>query len=252
VDVILTTGNGHQQQQLNSSKCEEFSEATGKSRRVSQSGASDSNCPVVKYVVEIQLNGNPVRQTVKGSQLCRLKNQLTKDKIYIIVKLNCEVTNQMVWTLTDEAMRKHQIEKMTFADFYRGEAPHFEQTFGRGQFSRAHMLNRSIETKSTPNKSQPKQQQQQNTGKANSAASSKNAKSMNKKASPTSSTNANKNNQNHAANKKSSKTATGAAASANEPSSDDDSTEIDENDPEANEFAHRIVQILEKKGKKLK
>lgn len=118
----------------------------------------------IKYVVEIgQKPNGTVRQTVRGGQLARAKNQLTKEKIYIIVRLNCEAPSNGRWQLTDEAVKRHRIDELSFTDIFGGEAPQFEQTFGRGQFSRANQLNQSKQLNNSQSK--PSSQQSNNNNK---------------------------------------------------------------------------------------
>lgn len=101
----------------------------------------------------------------------RIKNQLTKDKIYTIVKLNCEVTGQEnLWKLTDQAINKYKIHQMKFGEFFRGDPPSFETTYGRGQFSKTNVMNRSLNTsnnKLSPKSSNSKLKQNSSTNQAN-------------------------------------------------------------------------------------
>lgn len=104
----------------------------------------------IKYVLETYSTTSPqaIRQTVKSNQIQRTKNLLTKDKIHIIIKNNCEVDSQMIWTLTNACLERHNVNSMKFGDIFRGDPPQFEFSFGRGQFSRSNVKNTS-----------PKQQQ---------------------------------------------------------------------------------------------
>lgn len=230
---------------------------------------------LLKYVVEYQFNGNSLRQTVKANQVCRVKNLLTKDKIYVIVKLNCEVftSNQhSVWHLTEQAIKKHKLDEAKYTDFFRGDEPMFEQTYGRGQFSRSNVLNKSLDVKSssqTVNKSSSSgasaktMSKSKSTSNINSNSTSKqqhqkpktapnNAPSSKKQNTSTSSTSVSKNQSLNHASSNNTSSHKKSKTTANGHSSEDDHTEIDENDQEASEFALRIVQILSKKGKNLK
>jgi len=106
----------------------------------------------IKYVVEIEskINGATSRHTVKAAQLSRSKNLLTKEKIYIIIKTYCEVTlMNSVWTVTPAAKAKLNLSQTKFSEFFKGEPPQFEATYGRGQFSRSQQ-NKSLNTTKSP------------------------------------------------------------------------------------------------------
>jgi hypothetical protein len=92
----------------------------------------------IKYVVETYATNTPQsnRQTVKANQIQRPKNLLTKDKVSMIVKTNCETNAKQVWCLTREAEERHKVASIRFSDIFRGEPPTFECTFGRGQFAK--------------------------------------------------------------------------------------------------------------------
>lgn len=220
-------------------------------------------------MVEYHVNGNPIRQTVKASQISRVKNLLTKEKIYIIVKLNCEASNNMNWQLSEHAIKKHQIDRMKYSDIFCGEPPQFEQTFGRGQFSRAKLNSSTSSThvnntsKSQLNNSTNKSQSAHNSNSNNQASSkqkksatSNNAQTSNSKKTTSTQNGAAAVNQNgknkSAAASASSHTSNNANKKAknntNEATSDDDGSILGDNDPEANQNALRIVQILNKKS----
>lgn len=76
------------------------------------------------------------------------------------MRLNCEAPSNGRWQLTDEAVKRHHIDELSFSDIFGGEAPQFEQTFGRGQFSRANQLNQSKQLNSSQSK--PSSQQSNN------------------------------------------------------------------------------------------
>lgn len=189
----------------------------------------------VKYVVEYaQKPGS--RQTVRANQLARPKNLVTKEKVYIIIRLYCEATGaNSTWQLSDEAARRHRIGDMCFADIFGGEAPRFEHTFGRGQFSRSHQLNQSRTGKSSPPsaKQQHQQQPQKHKQQASANVAHTKQKSNTPAAAPATAANAKK-------------------ASKQVDMSDDEanSTSLSSKDPnsELNQTALRIVQILDKKG----
>ena len=84
--------------------------------------------------------------TVNANLVQRTKNCLTKDKIYMIIKTNCEVNSKNIcWSLTDAALEKHKTNKLKFSDVFKGDPPLFGQTFGRGQFSKStSRLNESL------------------------------------------------------------------------------------------------------------
>lgn len=85
----------------------------------------------IKYVVEVienssntSNNNSSQRSTVNASHVQRTKNCITKDKIYIILKTNCEVVNsnkQIRWMVTEQAMEKHNIKRITFNDIFKGK-----------------------------------------------------------------------------------------------------------------------------------
>jgi len=81
----------------------------------------------IKYVVEVIENGGASgnsanrTSTVNASHVQRTKNCITKDKIYMIIKTNCEVNKQIRWTLTEAAMEKHKINKVKFTDIFKGK-----------------------------------------------------------------------------------------------------------------------------------
>ena len=89
----------------------------------------------IKYVVEVientsysNNNNNSQRSTVNASHVQRTKNCITKDKIYIILKTNCEVVNsnkQIRWMVTEQAMEKHNIKRITFNDIFKGKYKNF-------------------------------------------------------------------------------------------------------------------------------
>lgn len=107
----------------------------------------------IKYQVELQQGGNPTKQVVNSSQLSRSKNLLTKDKIYIIIKLNCEVNENSIWTVNESARNRLNLNAMKYSDIFKGEPPHFETTYGRGQFSRTNAQKQNDSQKKSPNKS---------------------------------------------------------------------------------------------------
>lgn len=91
----------------------------------------------IKYVVEVIENNNNSSNnnncsntsqsnrtsTVNASYVQRTKNCITKDKIYMILKTNCEVVNsnkQIRWMVTEAAMEKHKINRITFNDIFKG------------------------------------------------------------------------------------------------------------------------------------
>ena len=106
----------------------------------------------IKYVIEMEskLNGATSRHTVKAAQLSRSKNLLTKEKIYIIIKTHCEVAvMNSIWTVTPASKAKLNLSQTKFSEFFKGEPPQFEATFGRRQFSSS-QRNKSLNTTKSP------------------------------------------------------------------------------------------------------
>ena len=123
----------------------------------------DIDASKIKYVVEVvNPTGDGSRQTVTANQVQRTKNCLTKDKIYMIIKTNCEVNKQISWTLTEKAMEKHKVGKMKYTDIFRGEAPQYDKSFGRGQYARklnesaSNAQNKSVNASPSANKNKKK------------------------------------------------------------------------------------------------
>ncbi|CAF0741721.1 unnamed protein product [Brachionus calyciflorus] len=150
----------------------------------------------IKYVIETATNQ---KQTVKANQICRTKNLLTKDKIYIYIKLNCEISSDGIWRMVDESILNYNLDKMKFSEIFSGYPPKFAVTFGRGQFSKTNVLNRSL---------------------------------------------------NQSLNKSTTNTTT-KPEPEEKPHVDSDESEIDDNDPESQEYANLIVRILNKKVRDL-
>ena len=153
-----------------------------------------------------------MRQTVRSSQLARSKNLLTKEKIYMLIRLYCETASNSTWQLSDEASTRFGIGELKFSDIYGGEPPQFEHTFGRGQFSRSSQSNSS------------------KTSSLNTSGKNFNPKN-----------NVNSSAQSSTASKKPTK---------GDLSDDDIKANAFSKDPnsEVNQNALRIVQILDKKG----
>ena len=130
----------------------------------------------------------------------RTKNLLTKDKIYIIIKTNCDALHS-IWTLTERAKNRFNLNQFHFTDLFKGDPPCFEATYGRGQFSRNSLNNsRSSLNTSKHNKSitstsgsSPSRKQQQITKYLND---SKNTSVSNKSSSKSSSSQNNNSNNN--------------------------------------------------------
>lgn len=190
----------------------------------------------------VQKPNGAVRQTVRGAELARPKNLLTKEKIYIIVKLNCEAASNSTWQLSEESVHKYRVEEMSFAEIFGGEPPQFEQTFGRGQFSRSSQLNQS--KTSLNNSSQVL---------ASSKPSSANAVNSKKVLSQPANSHSKKTSVSSSS---SSATATSldkkSSASKASPSEEDNALGIFwSKDPnaEVNQNALRIIQILNKKSR---
>ena len=120
---------------------------------------------------------------------------LTKEKIYILIKLSCEISSDGIWRVNDEAIEKYNLNNTKFSEIFSGYPPKFEVTFGRGQFSKSNTLNRSLN------------------------------QSMNK--------------------------SVNKSKTEEKPKPDSDESEIDENNPESQEFANKIVKILCKKVRDL-
>ena len=96
------------------------------------------------------------RMTLSGSQIARAKNQLTKDKLYMLVKKNSETnaSNGNVWTLSERVQRRFATATLKFTDIYSGPPPAFPQTLPITSSS-------STSTSKTSAASPRKQQQQQ-------------------------------------------------------------------------------------------
>ena len=94
IDILIPQSALMEQQQQQSSsfdepidvEMEQTNQSNGK--KTQQSNGLLIDASKIKYLVESEskLNGQSTRQTVKCNQLSRFKNQLTKDKIYIIIK----------------------------------------------------------------------------------------------------------------------------------------------------------------------
>lgn len=195
IDVLipqsaLSEQHQHQQQQQASSSFEESIdvELDQPNTKKPQSAATNGllvDAAKIKYLVETEskLNGQSTRQTLKANQLVRFKNQLTKDKIYIIIKTNCDVLHS-VWTISEKAHFKFNLTSTKFSELFKGDPPCFQTTYGRGQFSRT-SLNNSKLNKSLSNTSISKQKQSLNnsrsSSKQQSAASPQKKSSKSKK-----------------------------------------------------------------------
>jgi hypothetical protein len=212
---------------------------------------------------------------------------LTKDKLYILVKMYCEITDG-VWTVTESASERFDLSGFKFSEVFRGAPPQFQQSFGRGQFSKNNLLmNKLNDSKSANNANQSL-----NKSKSNATASphankkqpnGNNNTSINKSKSQTPSkpsakspskpeTNGkSKAKQPEASGKSKAKgqankpeatvgvnqlngthknTANGSLVNKNlklNDSTDDDSSVVDQDMDEANEFALKIVRILSMK-----
>lgn len=158
--------------------------------------ALEINPDKIRYVLEIEskINGSTTTQTVRGPQIRRANNTLTKDKIYIIVKTYCDQKDS-VWVVTEPSMEKFEMAQASYKDFFKGillldyqchfcivliqcclgEPPHFDVTFGRGQFS-VSTVNKSVTSSSkSPSKGGNKK------AEANRSKSEKKSKSGGKK-----------------------------------------------------------------------
>lgn len=164
IDILIPQSALMEQQQQQSSsfdepidvEMEQTNQSNGK--KTQQSNGLLIDASKIKYLVESEskLNGQSTRQTVKCNQLSRFKNQLTKDKIYIIIKMNCEVLASQ-WLLTDRAKSRFHLKDIKFSELFKGDPPRFVTTYGRGQFSR-NSLNNSKLNKSSNNNASSKQQ----------------------------------------------------------------------------------------------
>jgi hypothetical protein len=112
---------------------------------------------------------------------------LTKDKLYVLVKMHCEITDG-VWKVTDSAAERFDLAGFKFSEVFRGgAAPQFQQSFGRGQFSKNNLLmNKLDDSKSSSNANQS-----MNKSKSNASASPH--ANANKKQPPTTNNNNNNN-----------------------------------------------------------
>jgi bromodomain adjacent to zinc finger domain protein 1A len=220
----------------------------------------------IKYIVELTSSNQiqPTRQNINASQVVRIKNALTKDKLYMITKLNCEVNSQTIWALTDYSMNKHKLNQIKFTDIFKGDQPKFEQSYGRGQFSKSNTQGKHNESS---NMSSPKKKNNSSftsnnqrktlpeSNKSNKLKSSQSASNINK-----ASSNKNQNSSlNSSINSKKSKSNTSQKEqNSNKKLKSPSSNKVKQNKiNESNEdleldenvkFAQRVVQVLAKKG----
>lgn len=222
-------------------------------------------------------NGGGGRQTLRFNQLCRTKNQLTKEKIYIITRLYCEAASNSMWQLSEQAAVRFRVAELRFEHMFAGEPPHFEHTFGRGQHSRSHQ-NQSKSSPTSQNKNNasttsktPTSNNKTTTSSATTTANSKKTSQQHQnhqhhqnlhhnqtsaaqqhhknKTTQNSSSSATTHNNSH--NKKAVTSNPAPATSASKADTSDDESKIGfSKDPnsDVNLFAQRIVQILEKNG----
>lgn len=220
----------------------------------------------IKYIVELT-SASPSQQTVNASQIIRNKNAFTKDKLYMIIKLNCEVNSQAIWALTDYSIGKHKLNEITFKDIFKGDQPKFEQAYGRGQFSKSNIQGKLNESS---NKNSPKKKNNNESSfnssnqrkplaesnKSNKLKSSKSTSNINKTSSSknhNSSLNSSKRKsttslKEQSSNKKMKSSPSSAKIMQNKSNKTNESIddfELDENF----KFAQKVVQILAKKGK---
>jgi bromodomain adjacent to zinc finger domain protein 1A len=252
IDVILPKENS--ENQIKDEKME-----TDENNQISSQPQQQIDPTLIKYVFD----HNGTQRSFLANQISRIKNLLTKDKIYMLIKLNCEITDG-VWTVLDKSVEKYDLNSFKFSKYFRGPLPQFQQTFGRGQFSKNNVLmSKMNDSKSNLNQSLNKSTN--NNSKLNSSSSNKNQPSNNNiKTSKTSSNGAaNNKSNNHSTNNTNSSKLNGksndlsngknvksnhinAGLKVND-STDDESSTVDKDIEEANAFASRIVQILEKK-----
>jgi bromodomain adjacent to zinc finger domain protein 1A len=218
----------------------------------------------IKYIVELT-SASPSQQTVNASQIVRNKNAFTKDKLYMIIKLNCEVNSQAIWALTDHSIGKHKLNEMTFKDVFRGEQPKFEQAYGRGQFSKSNTQGKLNESS---NKGSPKKKNNnessfsqrrplaesnklkssKSTSNINKTASSKNHQNSSLSSSKRKSTTSLKEQSSNKKMKSSSSSAKLMQNKSNKTNESVDDFELDDNF----KFAQKVVQILGKKERRAK
>ncbi len=80
-----------------------------------------ANPDKIKYLIEIEskLNGSTTTQTMRGNQIKRPLNTLTKDKISMIARSCCETVDSN-WQLTEKSRRKFDLNNVKFTEFFKG------------------------------------------------------------------------------------------------------------------------------------
>lgn len=158
----------------------------------------------------------------------------------MLIKLCCEIIDG-AWRVIPSAHEKLNLAEFKFAEVFRGPPPLFQQTFGRGQFSKCNVLaNKSSNNLSNKSPPSSKTKPSQNGSINNKNKSGSNGKPQNQNGKTGS--NGHKVGGNAANN--SSHVKNGHVVDHDDDSS---SSAVDQDIEEANEFSLKIIRTLQKK-----